>query len=65
MAEKNGTTTYYARQANGIYGTIPTPKYPVIMRARIQLRPQGERVFYPAWSAKVLSGPTSQVIESP
>ena len=65
MAEKAGTTTYYSRGPSGVYEAIPTPKYPIIMRARIQLRPMGERVFYPQWSAKVLTGPTSTVTESP
>ena len=63
VAEKAGTKSYYARGASGRYEAIPAPKYPVIMRARVKLDPQGVRVFYPAWSAKVLSGPTSVVTE--
>lgn len=63
VAEKAGTKTYYARGASGRYEAIPAPKYPVIMRARVQLEPQGVRVFYPAWSAKVLSGPTTVITE--
>ena len=65
LAEKAGTKAYYARGASGRYEPIETPKYPVIMRANIRLATgatddpgQGVRVFYPAWSAKVLTGPT-------
>jgi hypothetical protein len=63
IAEKAGRNTYYARGASGRYEPIERPTYQVIMRSRIQLEPQGVRVFYPAWSAKVLTGPTSVVIE--
>jgi hypothetical protein len=70
VAEKAGVTTYYARGASGGYEAIDPPKYPVIMRARIRLPTgavgdpgQGVRVFYPAWSAKVLTGPTTTIIE--
>lgn len=66
VAEKAGATTYYARGASGRYESIAVPTYPVIMRAKIRLATaaaddpgQGVRVFYPAWSAKVLSGVTS------
>jgi hypothetical protein len=69
-AEKAGVTTYYARGASGRYEPIDAPKYPVIMRARIRLETgavndpgQGVRVFYPAWSAKVLTGPTTTITE--
>jgi hypothetical protein len=70
LAEKGGVKTYYARGAGGAYEAIAAPKYPVIMRARIRLATgaandpgQGVRVFYPAWSAKVLTGPTTTIIE--
>lgn len=63
VAEKAGTKTYYARGASGRYEEIPAPKYPVVMRAKVRLEPQGVRVFYPAWSAKVLSGPTTVITE--
>jgi hypothetical protein len=70
VAEKAGVTALYARGESGAYEAIATPKYPVIMRARIRLATgaaddpgQGVRVFYPAWSAKVLSGPTTTIIE--
>lgn len=71
VAEKAGVTSYYARGTSGRYEALPTPpKYPVIMRARIRLETgaagdpgQGVRVFYPAWSAKVLSAPTTTIIE--
>jgi len=70
LAEKAGTKSYYARGAGGRYESIPTPKYPVIMRAKIRLETgatadpgQGVRVFYPAWSAKQLIGPTTTIIE--
>lgn len=66
VAEKAGATTYYARGASGRYESIAVPTYPVIMRAKIRFATaaaddpgQGVRVFYPAWSAKVLSGATS------
>ena len=70
VADKAGVTTYYARGAGGGYEAIDAPKYPVIMRARVRLATgatgdpgQGIRVFYPAWSAKVLTGPTTTIIE--
>lgn len=70
VAEKAGVTSYYARGSSGRYEAIPQPKYPVIMRAKIRLETgaaddpgQGVRVFYPAWSAKVLTGPTTVIIE--
>lgn len=70
VAEKAGVTTFYARGASGGYEPIDPPKYPVIMRARIRLATgaagdpgQGIRIFYPAWSAKVLTGPTTTIIE--
>ena len=70
VAEKAGVTTYYARGAGGGYEAIEAPKYPVIMRARIRLATgavadpgQGVRITYPAWSAKVLTGPTTTIIE--
>ena len=67
VAVKDGRTTYYARGASGSYEAIETPRYPIIMRARIQLgteaKPQGVRLFYPAWSAKVLTGPTTTIYE--
>jgi len=67
VAVKGGQPTYYARGASGAYEAIATPRYPVIMRARIRLgtdaQEQGVRLFYPAWSAKVLSGPTTTIIE--
>lgn len=65
MAEKAGTTTYYARGAQG-YAPIDTPRYAVVMRARIRLGAEGQgvRLFYPAWSASALSGPTAVIIES-
>lgn len=75
-AEKAGATTYYARGAGGTYQQIDTPRYPILMRARIRLGAtittdgagnedagQGVRVFYPPWSAKVLTGPTTVIIE--
>jgi len=63
VAEKGGVTTYYARGTNGRYEPIAAPKYPVLMRAKVQLEPAGVRVFYPAWSAKVLTGPTTVITE--
>lgn len=63
LAEKGGQKAYYARGAGGRYEAIEAPRYPVIMRARIRLEPQGVRLFYPAWSAKVLTGPTTVIIE--
>lgn len=70
VVERAGTTKYYAIGASKRYEPIETPKYPVIMRARIRLATgqpndpgQGVRVFYPAWSAKVLTGPTTTIIE--
>lgn len=61
--EKGGETSYYARGASRSYERIETPRYPVIMRARVSLEPAGVRIFYPAWSAKVLTGPTAVIIE--
>ena len=59
LVEKAGVTTYYAR-GDGGYQAIPRPNAPIIMRARVRTgnHPdgQGVRLFYPAWSAKVLSG---------
>jgi hypothetical protein len=70
VAEKAGVTQYYTRGASGRYESIPTPKYPVIMRARIRVQTflpndpgPGIRITYPAWSAKVLTGPTTTIIE--
>ena len=63
VAVKGGATTYYARGDSGGYEAIDTPKYPIIMRSKVQLDPQGVRLFYPAWSAKVLEKPTGTVIE--
>lgn len=70
VAEKAGVTTYYARGASGRYEPIAKPSYPVIMRARIRVQTgapndpgPGIRVTYPAWSAKVLVGPTTTIIE--
>lgn len=63
VADKAGAKSYYARGASGRYELIAAPRYPVIMRAGVQLEPQGVRVFYPAWSAKVLTGPTTVIIE--
>lgn len=70
VAEKAGVTTFYARGASGGYEPIDPPKYPVIMRARIRPETgaagdpgQGIRIFYPAWSAKVLTGPTTTIVE--
>lgn len=70
VAKKAGVTSYYARGTSGRYEAIAQPKYPVIMRAKIRLETgaaddpgQGVRVFYPAWSAKVLTGPTSVIVE--
>lgn len=71
IAEKAGVTTYYTRGERGVYEAVAKPTYPVIMRARIRIinsgapgqPPAGVRVFYPAWSAKVLAGPTSEIIE--
>jgi hypothetical protein len=70
LAEKAGTKAYYARGAGGRYEPIETPKYPVIMRAQIRLATsapddpgQGVRVFYPAWSARQLIGPTTVITE--
>lgn len=62
VAERAGATTYYAR-TNGAYAPIPKPAYPILMRARVRLSPPGVRVFYPAWSAPVLAGPTSVIHE--
>ncbi|MBX3228654.1 MAG: hypothetical protein KIT84_08380 [Labilithrix sp.] len=69
MVEKAGAATYYARgEGSGAYQPIPKPRYPIIMRSRVRTlsHPEGPgvRVFYPAWSAKVLEGPTGTVIES-
>lgn len=64
VATKGGQTTYYARnEQTGRYGPVPVPKYPVLMRARVRLVPAGVRVFYPAWSASVLTGPTTVITE--
>lgn len=64
-----GVKTYWVKGANG-FETIAAPKYPVIIRTQLRFPTgadgdpgQGVRVFYPAWSAKVLAGPTSTVIE--
>lgn len=69
-AEKGGVTSYYARGASGMYEAMPAePKYPVIMRAKLKLPSRrvepGVRVFYPAWSAKQLGGPTTVITEGP
>ena len=69
-AEKAGVTTYYARGTSGSYEPMrDTPKYPVIMRAKLKLpsrrQEPGVRVFYPAWSAKNLTGPTTVITEGP
>ncbi len=65
LAEKAGVQSYYARGASGGYEPIEAPSYAVIMRAKVRLATTapddpgpGVRVFYPAWSAKVLSGAT-------
>lgn len=67
VAVRAGVTTHYARGESGRYEPIDPPRYPVVIRARLRLATHaagpGVRVFYPAWSAKVLSGPTSVVIE--
>ena len=68
MAEKAGLATYYARgDGGGGYQAIAKPKYPIIMRSRVRTGSnpagQGVRLFYPAWSAKVLEQPTSIVLE--
>lgn len=65
VAVKDGRESYYARGDAGRYEPIDPPRYPVIMRARVRLEPQGVRVFYPAWSAKVLEGPTTVISEGP
>jgi hypothetical protein len=64
-----GVKTYWVKGANG-FETIVAPKYPVIARTQLRFPTtapndpgQGVRVFYPAWSAKVLMGPTGTVIE--
>lgn len=64
MVEKDGQTTYYARRTGGAYQPTSKPRY-VVMRARINPTAEspGVRIFYPAWSAKVLAGPTVTVIE--
>ncbi len=66
VAEKSGTKTYYARGASGGYEPIFVPSYPVIMRAKIRLATaavddpgDGVRIFYPAWSAKAVGGPST------
>ncbi len=70
VAETAGAKSYYARGASGGYEAIPVPKYPVMMRAKLRLETgvegdpgQGVRVFYPAWSAKVLRGPAVVITE--
>ena len=68
-AEKAGVVTWYARGASGRYEQLPAePKYPIIMRAKLKLpsrrQEPGVRVFYPAWRAKNLTGPTTTIIEN-
>lgn len=70
VATKGGVKSTYARGATGRYEPLESPRYPVIMRARVRLETgaaddpgQGVRIFCPAWSAKVLSGPTTIIIE--
>lgn len=63
VAEKDGEKRHYARGSTGRYEVIEAPRYPVIMRARVSLEPQGVRVFYPAWSATVLTEPTTVITE--
>jgi len=61
-----GDKTYWSRGASGRYERLTdVPKYPVVMRARIRVGAEGPgvRLFYPAWSARQLTGPTSVVIE--
>jgi hypothetical protein len=65
-----GVKTYWVKGANG-FETLVAPKYPVTIRTQLRFPTgaasdpgQGVRVFYPAWSAKVLTGPTSVIIES-
>lgn len=61
-----GVKTYWSRGAGGRYERLTeVPKYPVVIRARIRVGAEGPgvRVFYPAWSAKQLTGPTTVVIE--
>ncbi len=65
LVAKDGYCDARAGMISTDHGQIETPKYAIVERARISLRPQGTRVFYPAWSAKALSGPTSIIIESP
>lgn len=63
----SGTKTYWTRGSSGRYESLPVvPKYPVVMRARLRIdgpQGQGVRLFYPAWSAKALTGPTTVIIE--
>lgn len=70
VSEKDGQRSYFARGPANRYELIPTPTYPVLMRARIRLATgaaddpgQGVRVFYPAWSVKALTGPTTVITE--
>jgi len=68
LAEKAGVSTYYARgEGGGSYQQIAKPSYPIIMRSRVRRGSdpagQGVRLFYPAWSAKVLEKPTAIALE--
>jgi hypothetical protein len=64
MAETAGAAPrYYALAEHGVYQPMPSMPYPVLMQTPLRLDPAGVRVTYPAWSAPVLAGPTSVVIE--
>ncbi len=60
---KGGSTTYYARAISGRYEPVAPPRAPVVMRARVRLEPSGVRLFYPAWRARALEGPTATILE--
>jgi hypothetical protein len=65
LVDTQGAKTYWARGGSGRYERIDTPKYPVIMRSNVRIDGEGPgvRLFYPAWSAKVLTGPTTVIVE--
>ncbi|MBI5545973.1 MAG: hypothetical protein HY901_18945 [Deltaproteobacteria bacterium] len=61
--ERPGQEPAYFKRGPAGYEKLTPMRYPIIMKADIRSTPQGVRVSYPDWSAKVLSGPTCEIVE--
>jgi hypothetical protein len=63
ITRQNQEPQYFTKGWNGAMTPMAKPPVQVVAEARISLEPQGQRITYPQWENKGLSGPITTITE--